>query len=263
MVTVLDVYKRLEAFAPLEMKMDFDNPGFLVGRGDMPVDRILVSLDITDDVIAEAEHTGAQLIVSHHPLFFSLKSVTDGDGIGRKIISLVSNGIAAICMHTNLDAAKGGVNDALADALGLRDTEILNVEGVNGAGEEYSYGRAGFLPEPTDMAVFLERVKAALSSNGLRYHDAGRPVYKVASVGGSGGSMLGFAAAKGCDTFVTSDIKYDVFLTAKELGMNLIDADHFCTENTVVPVIADVIREAFPDTDVLISERHCQTAHFM
>ena len=263
MVTVRDIYERLEAFAPLEMKMDFDNPGFLVGRGGEPVERVLVSLDITDEVISEAAETGAQLIVSHHPLFFSLKSVTDGDGIGRKIISLVSSGIAAICMHTNLDAAKGGVNDALAAALGLRDTEILNVEGVNSAGEEYSYGRVGHLPEPTDMAGFLGKVKAVLSSNGLRYHDAGRPVYRVASVGGSGGGMLDLAAAKGCDTFVTADIKYDVFLTAKELGINLIDADHFCTENTVVPVIADIIRGSFPAVDVRVSARHRQTARFM
>ncbi|MBR4231985.1 MAG: Nif3-like dinuclear metal center hexameric protein [Oscillospiraceae bacterium] len=263
MVTVRDIYECLEAFAPLEMKMDFDNPGFLVGRGGAPVERVLVSLDITENVIAEAADMGAQLIVSHHPLFFSLKSVTDGDGIGRKVLALASSGIAAICMHTNLDAANGGVNDALAGALGLNDTELLNVEGVNGKGEEFSYGRVGFLPEPTDMRSFLERVKNVLGSNGLRYHDAGRPVHKVASVGGSGGSMLELAAAKDCDTFVTSDIKYDVFLTAKELGMNLIDGDHFCTENTVVPVIADLIGKAFPDTDVHVSARHRQTARFM
>jgi len=263
MVKVQDIYGRLAELAPLEMKMDFDNPGFLVGRGDTPVARVLVSLDITDEVIGEAAEKGAQLIVSHHPLFFSLKSVTDGDRIGRKVVALISSGISAVCMHTNLDAAKGGVNDALACVLGLRDIEILNVEGVDSAGEEYSYGRVGVLPEPTDMAGFLQSVKTALGANGLRYYDAGRPVYKVASVGGSGGGMLEYAAAKDCDTFVTSDIKYDVFLAAKEMGINLIDGDHFCTENTVVAPLADFIREAFPDVDVLISERHRQTAQFM
>ena len=263
MATVREIYDRLAEKAPLEMKMDFDNPGFLVGRGGAEVRRVLVSLDITDDVIEEAKEKGAQLIVSHHPIFFSLKSVTDGDRLGRKAVALIESGISAICMHTNLDAAKGGVNDALADALGLRDTEILNVEGISSAGEEYSYGRVGLLTEPTPMTAFLEKVKAALGANGLRYHDAGRPVYRVASVGGSGGGMLDFAAAKGCDTFVTADVKYDVFLAAKEMGINLIDADHFCTENTVVPALAVMIAGRFPEVEVLISECHRQTAQFM
>lgn len=112
------------------------------------------------------------------------------------------------------------------------------------------------------MPHFLGKVKDALSANGLRYHDAKIPVKRVAVCGGSGGSMLGDAVARGCDTLVTADVKYDQFLFAREEGINLIDADHFCTENVVVPVLADMLGEAFPELDVHISKRHCQTACF-
>ena len=266
MITVNDIYEYLRSIAPVEMKMDFDNVGLLAGRAGSDAAKILVSLDITHDVISEALDAGAGLIVSHHPLFFSLKSVTDADVTGEKVLRLLSGGISAICMHTNLDAARGGVNDTLAAAAGItgegREAELLTEEGRLATGEAYSYGRVGCLKNPCALNEYLAILKTALKTNGLRYHDANRDVYKVAVVGGSGGSDLHHAIRHGCDTFVTADIKYDVFLEAKELGINLIDGDHFCTENLVTGVIASRIRSAFPTVDVTVSSRHTQTVNF-
>jgi dinuclear metal center YbgI/SA1388 family protein len=262
MATVSDIYTRLAEVAPVSMKMDFDNVGHLVGRASREVRKILVSLDITSEVIAEAIAANADLIVSHHPLFFSVKDVTDGSVIGGKILSLIENNIAAICMHTNLDAAVGGVNDALAQAAGLRDTALLNVEGTLPDGTDYSYGRVGTLEKPVPLVEYLRTVKTALGAKGLRYHDAGRPVYRVATVGGSGGSMLADAVSSGCDTLLTSDIKYDVFLDAKELSINIIDGDHFCTENLVTNKLLTLLRESFPDVETAISRVHGQTSQF-
>mgnify|MGYP001028873008 CR=1 FL=1 len=122
MVTVNDIYAFLNDLAPVRYQMDFDNAGFLVGDGSAAVEHVLLALDITDDVIAEAAALRAQLIVSHHPLIFTpLRRATADDLTGRKVLALARNGIAAICMHTNLDIADGGVNDALAAALGLED----------------------------------------------------------------------------------------------------------------------------------------------
>ncbi|MEL4105566.1 Nif3-like dinuclear metal center hexameric protein [Oscillospiraceae bacterium WX1] len=261
MVTVTDVKNKLEGIAPLGLKMEFDNVGFLVGFSARPVTRILVSLDITDAVIQEASSLGAELIVSHHPLFFSLKSVTDTDKIGRKVTALLSGAMSAICLHTNLDAAAGGVNDALAATVGLCDVGLLGVDGQE-AEQPFSYGRCGLLSKPAALPDFLASVKNALKTNGLRYHDAGRAVHKVAVVGGSGGSSLGQAIATGCDTLLTADVKYDVFLEAKECGINLIDGDHFCTENVVTPVLAETLMAAFPGLTVTISGIHGQTAQF-
>lgn len=248
---------------PNEMKMDFDNVGFLVGDSESNVTRVLVSLDITGEVISEAIELGAQLIVSHHPMFFQLKSVTNATPEGRKIVELISNGIAAICLHTNLDCVDGGVNDALLKSLGIIRDAILEPEQQLPDGRVYGCGRVGNLPECTDMPQFLEKVKAALSSNGLRYHDSGAPVKRVAVCGGSGGSMIGDALRHGCDTLVTADVKYDQFLAAKECGLNLIDADHYCTENVVTPVIENILKTRFPELQISISSRHCQCAKFI
>ena len=262
MVTVKDIYEELEKFAPTDRKMDFDNIGLLVGSSENTVEKIMLSLDITDEVISEAVLARANLIISHHPLFFELKNITDEDVTGRKIIRLISGGISAICMHTNLDAAQYGVSDALARAAGVVDAQLLSEDGYDKVGEPYSYGRMGYLAKPITLKEYLPVLKNALGSEGLRYHDAGHPVHKVAMVSGSGGDWLCHAAAHGCDTFITADVKYDVFLEAKALGINIIDGDHFCTENLVIPVLEKLITESFPDTETMISKVHGQIARF-
>ena len=266
MPTVNDIHEFLCAVAPLEMKMEFDNVGFLVGFSNNAVSKILVSLDITHGVISEALDIGAQLIISHHPLFFSLKSVTDTDITSNKAVRLLTGGLSAICMHTNLDAARGGVNDALAIAAGIavnsEDSELLAENGKLQDGTVFSYGRVGYLKNPCSLEEYLKRLKKTLNTDGLRYYDAGKEVYRVAVVGGSGGSELSAAISSGCDTFVTADVKYDVFLDAKEFGINIIDGDHFCTENLVTAVLAEKLRKEFPEISVMVSKSHSQTVKF-
>lgn len=263
MVSVKEILEELDRFAPVSMKQDYDNVGLLVGFPNAPVTKVLTALDITDGVIAEAAEFGAELIVSHHPLLFHpLSRVTEDDGKGRKVIRLIQNGVSAICMHTNLDAAEGGVNDALMEALGALVTGILDPGASDPAGRPCGIGRIGELPQPMPLEAFLARTKGRLLCNGLRYVAGGRPVQKLACCGGSGGSLLENAVAAGCDTYVTADLKYDHFLLAKELGLNMIDADHFCTENVVVPKLKARLDAAFPGLDVRISENHSQTAQF-
>lgn len=261
MYKVAQIAEYFEQKVPNEMKMDFDNVGFLAGSGDWEVSRALVALDITSDVIDEAKELGAQLILSHHPMFFQLKTATDRTVEGARLVRLLSAGIAAICLHTNLDCAPGGVNDALMQRLGIESHGILEPEKTLPNGTAYGCGRWGELEEAQSMESFLAKVKSSLGCNGLRYHDAGIPVRRVAVCGGSGGSMIGDARRHGCDTLVTADVKYDQFLAAREQGLNLIDADHFCTENVVTPVLAAMLKSAFPQIEISLS-RHGQTARF-
>ena len=255
MAKVSEIFEKLALRAPVALKMDFDNVGHLAGRADREVSRVLTALDITDEVIAEAKDMGAQLIVSHHPLTFEgLKSVTDGDPTARKFVAIIEGGMSAICMHTNLDAAQGGVNDALAAALGGRVIGILNTDdGIS---------RVCELPEAMEFASFLRHVKDSLGANGLRYAGPGKPVRRFGICGGSGAGDLPLDLAQGCDTFVTADVKHHQFIQANEEGINLIDAGHFSTENVVVPVLKRWLNEDFPDLDVRISERHCQPEKF-
>lgn len=261
MTKVSDVLNALEALAPLSYKMDFDNVGLLAGDPSAEVSKVLLSLDITRDVVSEASSAGAELIVSHHPIMFQAKSIIAGDPQTGKIFELIRSGISAVCMHTNLDSAVGGVNDALAEAVGL-----INLEPLERAGEDekgiHGIGRIGTLPEKTLLSAYLPKLKAALNTNGLRYYDSGRPVSRVAVGGGSCGGYLALAAELGCDTFLTADVKYDVFLEAKERGMNIVDGDHFCTENVVIPRLFDKIKRAFPELEVSCSKVHSQTAMF-
>lgn len=253
MATVEEIFGFLCELAPVETQMDFDNAGFLVGHSDAKVGRAIAALDITDEVIQEAIDSDAQLIISHHPVVWgSLRAVTD-TGSGRKTLRLAESGIAAICMHTNLDIAAGGVNDALMAVLGI-DGE--------GALDKHGCGRFGRLEPGMELRDFLALCKSRLGANGLRYYDAGKRAERVAVMGGAGGDAVEDAFRKGCDTYVTADIKYHEFLLARELGLNLIDAGHYPTENPVIPVISALLAQRFPETEFIVSRRHRQIVSF-
>ena len=263
MTTVRDIMNYFEEFVPSSLKMEYDNVGLLVGTGDAEVTKVLVSLDITSEVIHEGLASGAQLIVSHHPIIFSgIQSVTDLDPVGRKIIALIKNGMSAICLHTNLDFVAGGVSDALIAALGADGEGVLEVFGATPEGRLFGAGRIGALPGEMSFGEFLEHAASALKAEGLRYRDAGRRVKRIGVCGGSGGEFLEKAALLGCDTYLTSDIKYDRFIAASELRINIVDGGHYCTENLIVPVIADMLRGYAPELIVGISELCMDPAAF-
>ena len=261
MNTVQQIYEVIQKKAPFQYQLGFDNAGFLVGRRNASVDRVLIALDITRDVVDEAVELGAQLIVSHHPVIWEgVKQLTDVTSGGDLLLTMAEHGIAAICAHTNLDAVAEGVNDALACKLGLTQVEQLSQDGVDEQGNPYGIGRIGQV-EAQSVETFAALVKERLDAACVRVVDSGRPVHRVAVGGGSCGSMLGDVLAAGCDTFVTADVKYDVFLAAKAQGLNLLDAGHYPTENVVCPVLEGWLKEAFPDLRVEISQRHREVYH--
>ena len=249
MTTVWDIEQYLYAWAPRELAESWDNVGLLVGDPEVEVHRVLVALDVTPQVVDEAIEKDCQLIAAHHPVkncaWNQVQTVRTDDRQGRVLTELIRNGIAAICMHTNLDAATGGVNEVLAQKLGLSDLKMLTEEKI---------GRIGTLKCEIPLVEFTHSVIELLGCNGLRYVDAGRPVHRVAVGGGACGCYIPQAIAAGCDTFVTSDLKYNDFLDTE--GLNLIDAGHFPTENVVCPALRDRLAEAFPAVDVLCSTSH-------
>ncbi|MBQ8621886.1 MAG: Nif3-like dinuclear metal center hexameric protein [Oscillospiraceae bacterium] len=255
MAVVVDILEYIETLAPVSMKEDWDNVGLNCGHRDREVTRILVALDPFSHVCREAKDMGAELLVTHHALLWKPGFITDRDEAGRNTLFLIENGIAHINAHTNLDCAPGGVNDVLAETLGLSNIRCVSPSGVDGQGREWGLLRMGNAPAQP-LEDFLACVKEKLGCDGLRYADGGKPVRKVAVGGGSCGAGMFEAAAAGCDTFVTADIKYNQFFDAKNLGLNLIDAGHFHTENPVVAVLASKLRAAFPEITVKISQSH-------
>ncbi len=262
MATVNDILLFMETLAPAHMKMSWDNVGLLCGSKRKEVKKILVALDPFEGVCREAESWGADVIVTHHPIIFQpLKNVTDETSIGRSIQLLCRCGISAINAHTNLDCVPGGVNDRLAAALGLQNVEVVDPMGETPEGEPWGLLRKGTVEEQP-LETFLSLVKKNLNCAGLRYADGGRPVHKVAVGGGACAGEMMDAYAVGCDTFVTSDIKYNQFWDAQDMGLNLIDAGHFCTENPVTAYLAEKLAEAFPNVEVKISETHTDCMKF-
>lgn len=255
MTTVNDILEFMETVAPMALKMPWDNAGLLCGSRTTSVTKILVALDPFEHVCDEAADWGAQLIVTHHPLIFDpQRSVVDDNSVGRSILKLCRNGISAINAHTNLDQAEGGVNDILAQTLGLENIETIFEN-------NQQLLRCGNVPEQ-DLNTFLAAVKEKLHCEGLRYCDAGKKVRKVAVGGGSCGSELKDALKAGCDTFVTADVKYNHFWDAHDYGLNIIDAGHFCTENPVCAYLAEKITAAFPNVEVKISETHADCVKY-
>ena len=248
MTTVADILNFIETLAPRELKMDWDNVGLNCGSRTAPVAKILVALDPFEHVCQEAADWNADLLVTHHPLIFRpLPMVTDDAAITRGLMTLVRHNISHICAHTNLDCAPGGVNDALAAVLGLENISSLGAYG--------GMLRCGDVQEQP-LESFLGFVKETLRCDGLRYCDGGKPVRKIAVGGGGCADGLYDAICAGCDTYITSDIKYNNFWDAKEQGLNLIDAGHFHTENPVVAVLAEKLAAQFPEIQVKISETH-------
>lgn len=252
MIRVKQIEELLFDLAPRPLAQEWDNVGLLVGDGERETRRILVALDITEAVVDEAIEGGYDLIVAHHPLincaWQAVQSVRWEDSKGRLLMKLIENRISVICMHTNLDSAQGGVNDALAAALNLHGIEQLSEDGL---------GRIGMLSEPLPLAVFAGQVKDALHAGGVRYAiGSEKAVHRVAVGGGSCSEFMELAAALGCDTFVTSDIKYHDFQKVGVLGLHLIDAGHYPTEDVICPVVIHEIKKAFPGVEAEKSRRH-------
>lgn len=252
MTTVNDVLQFIETLAPLEYKMSWDHVGLSCGSPTQPVRKILVALDPFEYVCHEAAEVDADLLVTHHPLIFHpVEALTDRTAAVRGLIHLCRNNISAIAAHTNYDCAPGGVNDILAQTLGLKNIHTIEGQTLLRAGEF----------EGT-VADLLALVKEKLGCDALRYVDGGKPIRKVAVGGGACSGMRQDAINAGCDAFVTSDIGYNNFWDAQELGLTMIDAGHFHTENPAMHVMAEKLKQAFPNVEVVMSQKHADCMKF-
>lgn len=261
MATVKDILDCVQSFAPTYMKESWDKVGLNCGHLNNEVTTVLIALDPFEAVCKEAKETGAQLLVTHHALLWEPGFITDTTSAGANTLFLIENGIAHLNAHTNLDCAPGGVNDRLAETLGLSNISVISPSGTNEQGQDWGLLRQGEVSQQT-LEQFLSTVKDKLGCKGLRYVSCGKPVEKVAVGGGSCGNYMKQAIAAGCDTFVTADIRYNQFWDAQDLGINLIDAGHFHTENPVCQVLKTLIQEHFPELKVEISKKHTDQMNF-
>lgn len=230
-VKVNDIISYMEELAPVSMAEEWDNSGFLIGNRDGFTDAIVLSLDFNEASIEKAIEVGAKLIITHHPVFLQpLKSINTDDALGRRIIRAIENGISVYSAHTNLDYAKGGTNDEL-----FRILELTNKIGFvpSAKNPDIAMGRIGNLPYEMSLEDFSAYIGQKLGTNLIRYTgDGSKIIRKIALCTGAGAGNVFFYTAieKGCDAYLTSDIKYHQALDALDMGLPLIDATHYATE---------------------------------
>ncbi len=243
------VFTLLNDFAPCELKEEWDNVGLMVGEMSAKVTKILVALDCTVDVINEAIEIGADLIVSHHPMIFKgINRVDFNDLTGRKIKMLIKNDINLISMHTNLDKARGGVNDALCEKLGLKEVRNLNED-------EYSFLRTGILEKEMTLKEFVLYVKERLGLSHLNYVGNDDRIIKTVSVSGGAGPEFYVDALKTSDVFISSEVKHHIGIEVMERDFAIIDGGHFETENPVTEKIYECLKN-LEDVEINISKSY-------
>lgn len=258
MIRLSEIIEELEALAPPELKESWDNVGLMVGDEKQRIQNVYVCLDITSENVQKAVDFGADLIISHHPLIFKpLSRIVESDVTGGIIRTLISNNISAYSMHTNFDKADGGMNDLLATKLGLENIRKFTPdECVNQYGDpQDDIGRVGSLEYPMPLEAFVEHVKSVLSCHSIKYMgNLSETVQTVALCSGSGGSGIYTAYHSGADAYVTADLDHHDAQTACEIGLNIIDAGHFETENIICEFLHEFLYNRFPDLNIKISD---------
>lgn len=232
-VTVGEVSRAINEFAPYELAEEWDNVGILAGCEDQVVSGILCALDLNFKVLEEAREKGCNLIVTHHPILFrGRKNLREDDVEGRMLCELVRGGIALIAAHTNFDNAVPGVNDALAAKLNLKNIQVL--ENGMRAGES----------EVETLAALCARAEAILGGPVRCYGEAERAVHCVAVLGGSGGDFAPQALAEGADVYLTGEIAHHKAWDAYQSGLCILEAGHAATELPAIEMLAEGLQKA-------------------
>ena len=243
MITIQKVMDSLEEWAPLSYQEGYDNAGLVVGDPKTEIKGVVIALDSTEEVVEEAIHLGANLIIAHHPIVFKgLKKFNGSNYVERTVIKAIKNNIAIYACHTNLDAVMTGVNSKICDLLNVKNRSILSLkQGEDEAGA----GMIGDLTEPMDEMEFLEEVKKTFNTGAIKYTKLlNKKVKKVAVCGGSGSFLLNDAIQKKADVFITSDFKYHQFFDA-DGQLVIADIGHFESEICTQELIYDYLSEKF------------------
>lgn len=245
-----EITKVIEASYPREAALDFDNVGLLAGRNEKEVHRVYIALDATKDVIKQAEAAGADMLITHHPLIFSpLKSVTDTNFIGRRLVELIQSDIAYYAMHTNYDVLRMAY--VAEKMLGLEKTEVLDTT-IQIEGKEEGIGRVGVLPYKMSLKECCDYVKHKLKLDSLKiFGDMHREVKRLAVSPGSGHSAIQAAIVKKADVLVTGDIGHHDGLDAVEQELSVIDAGHYGTEYIFIDDMKRFLEKNFPDLEIM------------
>lgn len=247
-----EIIRALETLAPQRLACEWDNVGLLAGFRDKEVRRVLIALDAADEVVDRGAELGADLLITHHPLIFRpLKAVSDDDFIARRILKLIDAGINYYAMHTNYDAAPGGMAEKNAERLGLISRKVLEPVGsmeVSGVLSEYGIGMTGLLPYPMTFEELARLIKERFHLPYLTVFGreaVAEPLTRAAIVPGSGKGYIALAQNAGVQVLITGDIGHHEGIDAAANHLAVIDAGHYGLEHVFIDDIADYLNREF------------------
>lgn len=251
-----EIMDKLEELSPVSYACSWDNVGLLLGDKEKEVKKILVTLDVTDDVIDQAIRLGVDMILSHHPMIFKgVRKVTADDFTGRRILKMAQHGICYYASHTNFDVM--GMADAAADELALSNREVLQITFEDEIAKE-GFGRIGELPESLSLADAAQYVKQVFGIDRVKvFGNLDEEVKRVAISPGSGKSMIQDAIKSNVEVLITGDIDHHDGLDAVLQGLSIIDAGHFGLEKIFVPFMEQYLRREVPEMKVYRARQNC------
>ncbi|MBR5420909.1 MAG: Nif3-like dinuclear metal center hexameric protein [Lachnospiraceae bacterium] len=244
-----DVIAELEQLSPPAFAEEWDNSGLMCGNSQAEVSSVLLSVDATDEVVEEAVLSGAELLLTHHPLIFpQIRHITDQDIVGRRLLKLISGGVACYAMHTNFDVI--GMADEAADRLGLLEREVLQVTCEDAIAKE-GIGRVGRLKAPMRLKDCAGLVKESFILENVRvFGDPEKKITRAAISPGSGKDMISDAIKAGAEVLITGDIGHHDGIDAVATGLSIIDAGHYGLEKIFVEYMKDFFRRKLPQLNV-------------
>ncbi|MCI6803213.1 MAG: Nif3-like dinuclear metal center hexameric protein [Bacteroidaceae bacterium] len=265
---IKDILGALEEFAPLALQDGYDNAGLQIGLAeDAEATGVLLSLDVTEEVVNEAVLRGCNLIVSHHPLMFHpVKTFNGKTHVERTILKAIKNDVAVYAAHTNLDVAYGGVNFKIAEKLCLQNVEWLSERESYVSGGKTLMAGDGIiasLPSSVSKKEFMEQVKEVFRLKSLRVNNASpKTIKRVALCGGSGASLIPQAIEKGADVFITGEIGYHHFF-GYENDILLLEIGHYESEQYTIEVLRDVISKFAPSLHICKAETNINPIKYL
>lgn len=254
MSTVSEVIRAMESWAPREWALEGDAIGLQVGDLQLPVHGLLVTLDVTPQVVEEAAAHSLDLIIAHHPLFFQPVSALDFTTYaGRTARALIRAGISLYVAHTNLDAAPDGPSQLLAQLLDLHHITPLAPLPARPTGLPVGMGRQGDLTVPRSLEEFCRQAQAVMPGSNLKVSGNCGPITRVAVCTGSGRSLVGAAQDAGAQVFLTGECSYHAALEGALAGLAVVEAGHYDTEVILVPRLVELLGQKFPGLTVAAS----------